>query len=192
MSNGDSAEFPLVRQAAIRMTEQLAAYYRTAVNDSDAALRLKAVQVLARDATVASRGVLISLLSTNDERLRRAVIGHVGAWKEGRDHLIELLSTSPDWAVRLQIIETLGIIGKSLPGSETQAIARALSEPLAHDSYLLVRHAAFRALSLFDRADVQAVIRSAAHTEPDDSLRQVMGDWLNNASVGSKSVPKRQ
>jgi cellulose synthase operon protein C len=144
----------------------------------DAAIRTKAIVLVARSADDAAADAVVAALEDSNEAVQRVAIAAVGAPRPGGRvvhgdgravvALGKILATHDSWALRILAARALGRVGAMGAPDAASHLASAASK----DAYALVRQAALEALASFDPAGARAVARQVAATDPEPRVRE--------------------
>jgi tetratricopeptide (TPR) repeat protein/HEAT repeat protein len=144
----------------------------------DAAIRTKAIVLVARSTDDAAADAIVAALEDSNETVQRVAIAAVGAPRPGgrvahADEravaaLARILATHESWALRILAAQALGRVGAAgAPGAASHLVAAA-----SKDAYALVRQAALEALASFDPAGARVVAKQVAAADPEPRVRE--------------------
>ncbi len=136
-----------------------------------AAMRTKAIVLLAHGNTPAALAAVVRAVDDQDESVQRVALSAMGARPDPAAVTVvaRLVKTHPNWAMRVLGAQALGRLGAAGSGAEA---ARALRELATKDSYALVREAALVALASYDKADGAALARQMSKGDPEPRVRE--------------------
>lgn len=162
---------------ALRVSAAVGPAFVALVRHPSADLRVRAIRVLARQATPQAQAAVIDALQDEDEGVQRAalaVLGERGSM-EGVDALSKTLADSPTWSLRLRAARALGQLesGKA-PSSAVQALAKAARQ----DPYALVREAAITAIARVAASEARPVLVEAAAKDEEPAVRDLAAKLL--------------
>jgi tetratricopeptide (TPR) repeat protein len=145
----------------------------------DAAMRTKAMVLLARSAVEGAGEAIAAGLVDPDEAVQRVALSAVGAPRTDARPLPatpqavlavgRILGTHPNWAMRVLAARALGRLGGE--GAQGEATKR-LSDAAMADAFALVRQAALEALATFDPGAARSVARRVAASDPEPRVRE--------------------
>jgi tetratricopeptide (TPR) repeat protein/HEAT repeat protein len=145
----------------------------------DAAVRARAIGLIARSSSDEATEAVAAALDDGDESVERVALAAVGS--QGRDGtrapptarvsalVSKILTASPSWPMRVLAAGALGRLGALGAGAEA---TRQLSDAATTDAYAFVRQAALDALASYDRGAAQALARRMAASDPELRVRE--------------------
>ena len=167
-----AAEQAKADQVAQRVASAVADGFVALVHHPSAELRIRAIRVLAHQASNEARAAIVDALGDDDETVQRtalSLIGEVGS-DEAVQAVAKLLCTSEAWAFRVQAARALGL----LPQGKVSSVAvEALSKAAREDSYALVRQAAIESLARVAPTQARAVLTQAAQKDPEPRIQEL-------------------
>ena len=147
----------------------------------DAAIRTKALVLVARSTDDAATDAVVSGLEDANEAVQRVALAAVGAPRsDGRRApagprsiaaVAKILAGHESWAMRILAAHALGRLGATGGSGAGEASARLTTAATA-DTYALVRQAALEALATFDPTGVRAVAQRMATSDPEPRVRE--------------------
>jgi len=137
----------------------------------DAALRTKAVVLLARSPTDAATDAVVRAVDDANEGVQRVALSAIGAQASPRAVAVvaKLLATHENWAMRILAVQALGRLGAAGSG---EAAAKHLRVAAIKDSYALVREAALKALAAFDARGARDLAQEVAAKDAEPRVRE--------------------
>lgn len=153
------------------------------IRHPDVAVRIRAVELLARRSEPAAEAAVVDALADPDDEVRRAALAAIGAVpsRTVARAVSLLLTQSSSWALRVRAAEALGRLGRArgVDSDLTAELATALTAAARADSYALVREAAFTALAIVDEARARPVLAEVAARDPEPLLRSAARKLLS-------------
>jgi HEAT repeat protein len=135
----------------------------------DAAMRTKAIVLLARSTTDAATGAVVDAIGDANESVQRVALAAIGKQADpiavaavGR-----LLANHENWAVRVLAAQAMGRLGAGRGREATEHLEQAAT----HDSYALVREASLVALAAFDPARARDLATKIAASDAEPRVR---------------------
>jgi HEAT repeat protein len=162
---------------ALRVSAKVEPAFVALVRHPSADLRVRAIRVLARQATPQAQAAVIDALQDEDEGVQRAalaVLGERGS-SEGVDALSKTLADSPTWSLRLRAARALGQLE---PGQASTGAVQALSRAARQDPYALVREAAITAIARVASSQARPVLVEAAAKDEEPAVRDLAARLL--------------
>ncbi|HRG94860.1 MAG TPA: HEAT repeat domain-containing protein [Polyangiaceae bacterium] len=167
----ESADTKLARERGREVLVALEPSIAALARHPDAALRVKAIALLARSKSEAAQAAMVGALTDPDVNVQRVALNAVGAAANQRatDEVVRVLREHRQWSMRTLACAALGRIGKAggagAPAAALHAAARA--EPFA-----LVREAALLALVEADAAKARVLAAEMAKSDPEPRVRE--------------------
>jgi cellulose synthase operon protein C len=155
---------------------------------SNAALRARAAQVLAREGSDGSTSALARALEQGDAEARRGILSAIEAGRPPGliGPVVRALANDESWAVRVRAAETLASLG-TLASAREPALA-ALETAASGDRFALVREAALRALHGLDPARAAPTLRAAATSDAEPRVRTLATELLGQRSTAAPAT----
>ena len=156
------------------------------VRHPDAALRTKALTLLASGTTDEATGAVLRAVEDQNESVQRMALAAVGAQasRAAVQACARVLETSESWAIRVLAADALGRLGAKGSREAAEPLARAATR----DSYALVREAALRAVT-FDPNVLARVIREVEASDPEPRVREAAESLARGGVKSSKTSP---
>ncbi|MFO0669721.1 MAG: HEAT repeat domain-containing protein [Polyangiaceae bacterium] len=156
------------------------------VRHPDAALRTKALTLLASGTTDEATGAVLRAVEDQNESVQRMALAAVGAQasRAAVQACARVLETSESWAIRVLAADALGRLGAKGSREAAEPLARAATR----DSYALVREAALRGLT-FDPNVLARVIREVEASDPEPRVREAAESLARGGAKSSKTSP---
>lgn len=170
--SGESAKAPLAAKEKARDIEKrLERAIVPLARHPNTDTRMEAVVLLARSASEAAQGAVVSAVDDPDESVQRVALAAIGAHPDpaAAVAVAKLLRTHENWAMRVLGAQALGRLGAAGSGPAT---TRALREAALHDGYALVREAALLALATYDKTASAQVAAEVAQKDVEPRVRE--------------------
>ena len=167
----ESAESKGAREKGREMLTALEPSIVALARHPDPTLRVRAIALLARSATDASRAAMVSALGDPDATVQRVALDAVGAAADAKAtaQVIKILKDHAQWSMRTLAASALGRLGKS--GSAREASA-ALHDAARTEPYALVREAALVALVELDAGSARTLAQEIATKDAEPRVRE--------------------
>jgi HEAT repeat protein len=146
----------------------------------DAAIRTKALVLVARSSSEAAGAAVVVGLEDASEDVQRVALSAIGAPRGGARAgaagtagaqaaaaTAKILATHANWAIRVLAARALGRLG----AAGTASASAPLEDAAVRDPYALVRQAALEALASFDGAAAAALAGRMAASDPEPRVR---------------------
>jgi tetratricopeptide (TPR) repeat protein len=185
LGDGDGEFLPFVvrgstgpaAEAARRLADALEPDVVPLAKHPDAAIRAKAIVLVARSSSDAATDAVVSGLEDASEEVERVALSSLGAARSdgtpppasarAAAAVARILATHQNWAMRVLAAEALGRLGAAGVSSAASSLGRAATT----DPYALVRQAALEALAAYDATAGKALARRVATMDPEPRVR---------------------
>jgi len=144
----------------------------------DAAVRTKAIALIARSRDDAAIDAVIAGLQDPSDAVQRITLASIAAPRSdagpaaGSEATVtavgKVLAEHESWAIRILAARALGRLGAAHQASATACLTRAASQ----DAYALVREAALEALATFNAAAARTLAQQMATSDPEPRVRE--------------------
>lgn len=155
------------------------------VRHPDAALRTKALTLLASGTSDEATLAVLRAVEDPNEPVQRMALAAVGSQpsRAAVQATTRVLDTSESWAIRVLAAEALGRLGAKGSREAAEPLARAATR----DAYALVREAALRGLA-FDPTTLARVVREVQANDPEPRVRETAAAVARGGSKSGKST----
>jgi tetratricopeptide (TPR) repeat protein len=157
----------------------------------EAAIRTKAIVLVARSSSDAAVEAVVAGLEDSNEAVQRVALAAVGAPRADGGRVpanaravaavAKILVGNDSWAMRVLAAQALGRLGAAGAGPDA---GQKLGEAAAKDGYALVRQAALEALATYDAAAARALAARMATSDPEPRVR----DAAKAIAAGGKAA----
>ncbi len=144
----------------------------------DAAIRTKAIALIARSKDDAAMEAVVSGLEDSSDAVQRITLAAIAAPRADKEPIAasentvgavgKVLARHESWAIRILAAQALGRLGAARPRDASTWLASAAVK----DSYALVREAALEALASFDAPGARAIAQQMATLDPEPRVRE--------------------
>lgn len=171
-------------QVATEMVRALEPNLVPLARHPDAAIRTKALVLVARSSSEAATAAVVAGLEDPNEGVQRVALAALGAPRadgslppasEGAAAAAaKILATHENWAIRVLAAQALGRLG----GAGVAIAGARLEQAATTDAYALVRQAALEALGSFDAQGARAVAQRLFASDPEPRVRDAARAWV--------------
>ena len=167
-ARSDGPQATAAHEAARDIARALEPSIITLARHPDAAIRTKAVVLLARSQSDAATAAVVA--ATN-EAVQRVALAAIGGQRDPRaaEAVGKVLATHENWAMRVLAAQAMGRLGAT---GDADAATRHLREAATKDAYALVREAALEALATFDPKRAQELAETMETADPEPRVRE--------------------
>ncbi|MBV9945975.1 MAG: HEAT repeat domain-containing protein, partial [Myxococcales bacterium] len=145
----------------------------------DAAIRAKAIVLVARSSSDDALDAIAAALEDPNESVQRVALAAVAAPRtdglpvhagpRAVAAVTKILAAHESWAIRVLAARAMGRLGAAGAGAEAR---QRLSEAAMRDGYALVRQAALESLAAFDPVDARSLAARMAAADPEPRVEE--------------------
>jgi len=170
-ARSDGPQATAAHEAARDIARALEPSIITLARHPDAAIRTKAVVLLARSQSDAATAAVVAATNDANEAVQRVALAAIGGQRDPRaaEAVGKVLATHENWAMRVLAAQAMGRLGAT---GDADAATRHLREAATKDAYALVREAALEALATFDPKRAQELAETMETADPEPRVRE--------------------
>lgn len=182
LGSRESADTKVARDKAREVLTALEPSIAALARHPDAALRVKAIALLARSKGEAAQLAMVGALTDPDVNVQRVALNAVGvaANQRATEEVVRVLREHRQWSVRTLACAALGRIGRAGGGTEPTAALRAAARA---EPFALVREAALLGLVEADATAARALAAEMAKDDPEPRVRETAAKIARGAAA---------